>query len=164
MMIVQVRTGLSTLFPLRHARRYVAADGRGGGPNNMSGKAAAPLLIEVPPGTVVFDARTGEQLGDLTAADDRLVVCKGGRGGRGNQHFATSRNQAPRTAERANREQKHLRLESNHRDIGVIVLNAGNHLLAAITNAAEDRAYLFTIWFDRVARPMPTPPSLDIPG
>ena len=137
--IVQVRTGLRTLFPLRHARRYVAADGRGGGPNNMSGKAAAPLLIEVPPGTVVFDARTGEQLGDLTAADDRLVVCKGGRGGRGNQHFATSRNQAPRTAEKGEPgEQRHLRLELKLiADIGVIgVPNAGKSTLLARMSSA----------------------------
>ena len=75
--VIQVRPGLSTLYALRHARRYVADDGRGGGPNNMSGKAAQPLIIDVPPGTVVFDALSGEQLGDLTAADDSLTVCQG---------------------------------------------------------------------------------------
>ena len=147
--VLQVRPGLSTLYPLRHTRRYIAADGRGGGPNNMSGKAAGHLAIEVPPGTVVFDAATGAQLGDLTASGERLVVCRGGRGGRGNQHFATSRNQAPRTAEKGEPgEEKRLRLELKLiADIGIIgVPNAGKStLLAALTNAQPKIApYPFT--------------------
>ncbi len=146
---VQVRPGLSTLYALRHARRYKAEDGRGGGPNNMSGKAAEPLVIEVPPGTIVYDATGGEQLGDLTAEGDSLVVCKGGRGGRGNQHFATPRNQAPRTAEKGEPgQEKHLRLELKLiADIGLIgVPNAGKStLLAALTNARPKIApYPFT--------------------
>ncbi len=147
--LVQVRPGLSTLYALRHARRYKADDGRGGGPNNMSGKAAESLVIEVPPGTIVYDATDGEQLGDLTAADDSLIVCKGGRGGRGNQHFATSRNQAPRTAEKGEPgQEKKLRLELKLiADIGLIgVPNAGKStLLAALTNARPKIApYPFT--------------------
>jgi GTP-binding protein len=147
--ILQVRPGLSTLYPLRHARRYLAADGRGGGPNNMSGKAAPHLTIDVPPGTVVFDADNGAQLGDLTAPDETLVVCRGGRGGRGNQHFATSRNQAPRTAEKGEPGvEKRLKLELKLiADIGVIgVPNAGKStLLAALTNAKPKIApYPFT--------------------
>jgi GTP-binding protein len=147
--ILQVRAGLSTLYPLRHARRYLASDGRGGGPNNMSGKAAPHLTIDVPPGTVVFDADTGAQLGDLTTPDDTLVVCRGGRGGRGNQHFATSRNQAPRTAEKGEPGvEKRLKLELKLiADIGVIgVPNAGKStLLAALTNARPKIApYPFT--------------------
>ncbi|MFH1184815.1 MAG: GTPase ObgE [Chloroflexota bacterium] len=147
--VVQVRPGLSTLFPLRRARLYAAADGRGGGPNNMSGKAAAHLVIDVPPGTVVFDAGRGTQLGDLTAPGDGLTVCRGGRGGRGNQHFATSRNQAPRTAEKGEPgEEKRLKLELKLiADIGVIgIPNAGKStLLAALTNARPKiAAYPFT--------------------
>jgi GTPase len=147
--VLQVRPGLSTLYALRHARRYAAADGRGGGPNNMSGKAAQPLIIEVPPGTVVYDGLSGEQLGDLTTAEDSLIVCKGGRGGRGNQHFATARNQAPRTAEKGEPgQEKNLRLELKLiADIGVIgVPNAGKStLLAALTNARPKIAsYPFT--------------------
>ncbi|HET6846089.1 MAG TPA: GTPase ObgE, partial [Anaerolineales bacterium] len=147
--VLQVRPGLSTLYALRHARRYTADDGRGGGPNNMSGKAAVPLIIEVPPGTSVYDAASGEQLGDLTAADDSLIVCKGGRGGRGNQHFATSRNQAPRTAEKGEPgQERKLRLELKLiADIGIIgVPNAGKStLLASLTNARPKIAsYPFT--------------------
>lgn len=147
--VLQVRTGMSTLFPLRRSRRYVAADGRAGGPNKMSGRAAAPLLIDVPPGTVVYDLLGGEQLGDLTGPDDKLVVCRGGRGGRGNQHFATSRNQAPRTAEKGEPgQEKRLKLELKLiADIGLIgVPNAGKStLLAALTNARPKIAdYPFT--------------------
>src|SRR5574340_1042815 len=147
--VLQVRSGLSTLYALRHARRYSAEDGRGGGPNNMSGKAAAPLLIDVPPGTVVYDGTTGEQLGDLTSVDESLTVCKGGRGGRGNQHFATTRNQAPRTAEKGEPgQERKLRLELKLiADIGIIgVPNAGKStLLASLTNARPKiAAYPFT--------------------
>ena len=147
--VLQVRAGLSTLYALRHARRFVAPDGRGGGPNNMSGKAATPMIIEVPPGTVVQEAEGGRPLGDLTAPGDQLVVCRGGRGGRGNQHFATSRNQAPRTAEKGEPgEEKRLRLELRLiADIGIIgVPNAGKStLLAALTNARPKvAAYPFT--------------------
>jgi GTP-binding protein len=115
----------------------------------MSGKAAPHLTIDVPPGTVVFDADSGAQLGDLTTPDQTLVVCRGGRGGRGNQHFATSRNQAPRTAEKGEPGvEKRLKLELKLiADIGVIgVPNAGKStLLAALTNAKPKIApYPFT--------------------
>lgn len=137
--LFEVRTSLNTLQAFRHVRRYVAQDGRNGGPNNLSGKSAADLIIPVPPGTVVYDADTLEKLGDLIKADDRLEVCHGGRGGRGNQHFATSRNQAPRTAEKGEPgQQRQLKLELRLiADVGIIGLpNAGKStLLAALTNA-----------------------------
>lgn len=147
--VVQVRPGLSTLYPLRQKPRFAAADGRGGGPNNMSGKAAPPTIIEVPPGTIVRDGASGEVLGDLTAEDGSLVICRGGRGGRGNQHFATARNQAPRTAEKGEPGvEKRLKLELKLiADIGLIgVPNAGKStLLAALTNATPKIApYPFT--------------------
>src|SRR5512138_3063883 len=82
--VLEVRLSISTLQAFRHVTRYVAADGKGGGPNDMSGKSADDLIVLVPPGTVVTEAGTGNLLGDLTDAGQRLVVCKGGRGGRGN--------------------------------------------------------------------------------
>ena len=147
--IIEVRSTMNTLSEYRHKMRYLAQDGKGGGPNNMSGKNSEDLIIPVPPGTVLFDAITGELVGDMTEPGQRLVVCKGGRGGRGNQHFATARNQAPRTGEKGEPcEEKQLRLELKLiADIGIIgVPNAGKStLLSALTNAKPKIApYPFT--------------------
>jgi GTPase len=148
-LILEVRPTMNTLSPFRHTTRFAAPDGKGGGPNNMSGRAGEHLVVYIPPGTVVYDALTGDLLGDLTEAGQRLVVCKGGRGGRGSQHFATSTHQAPRTAERGEPgEEKRLRLELKLiADIGIIgVPNAGKStLLSALTNAQPKIApYPFT--------------------
>jgi GTP-binding protein len=105
----------------------------------MSGKSAKDLVVPVPPGTVVYDSKTSDLVGDLIEKDQTLLVCKGGRGGKGNQHYATSRNQAPRMAEKGEPgEQKKFRLELKLiADVGIVgVPNAGkSSLLAAITNA-----------------------------
>jgi GTP-binding protein len=137
--IIEVSATLNTLSEYRHNMRFLAQDGKGGGPNNMSGHNAEDLIIQVPPGTVVFDAVTGKLVGDMTDSGQRLLVCKGGRGGRGNQHFATARNQAPRTGEKGEPcEEMQLRLELKLiADIGIIgVPNAGKStLLSVLTNA-----------------------------
>lgn len=137
--VLQVVPTLNTLATFRYKKRFVAQNGKNGGINNMSGKSAEDLVIPVPPGTIIYDIDRGELLGDLVEPHQRLVVCKGGRGGRGNQHFATPRNQAPRTAERGEpAEEKNLRLELKLiADIGIVgVPNAGkSSFLAAVTNA-----------------------------
>ena len=140
---------LNTLFEFRHASKFKARDGANGARQNMTGKSAPEIIIKVPPGTIVYDADTDEVLGDLTQADQRLVVCKGGRGGRGNQHFATPSHQVPRIAERGEPgQEKKLRLELKLiADIGVIgVPNAGKStFLSAVTNAKPKIApYPFT--------------------
>jgi GTP-binding protein len=147
--ILEVRATMNTLAEYRHKMRFLAPDGKNGGPNNMSGRSSENLLIPVPPGTVVYDALTGELLGDLTQNGMRLLVCKGGRGGRGNQHFATPTHQAPRTGEKGEPcEEKQLRLELKLiADIGIIgVPNAGKStLLSVLTNAKPRIAdYPFT--------------------
>lgn len=138
-LIFQVKSTLNTLSAFRPNQKFGAEDGKGGGSSQMTGRGGKDLIIYVPPGTVIYDAETGALLGDLTQANQQLMICKGGRGGRGNQHFATARNQAPRTAERGEpHEEKLIRLELKLiADIGIIGLpNAGKStLLSALTNA-----------------------------
>ena len=147
--IFEVIPTLNTLQSFRYKRKYVADDGDNGASSNMSGRGAANLVIPVPPGTLIFDDESGELLGDMVVPHQRLIVCKGGRGGLGNQHFATSRNQAPRTAEKGEPPQeKSLRLELKLlADIGIVgVPNAGkSSFLASVTNATPKIAdYPFT--------------------
>ncbi|HLF73661.1 MAG TPA: GTPase ObgE [Anaerolineales bacterium] len=147
--IFEVRPTLNTLSSFRQNQKFKAEDGVKGGPSQMTGRNGKDLIIHVPPGTLLYDADTGELIGDLTGPDQKLTMLKGGRGGRGNQHFATSRNQAPRTAERGEpAEERRIRLELKLiADIGLIgVPNAGKStLLSVLTNARPKIApYPFT--------------------
>jgi GTP-binding protein len=90
---------LATLLDFKYRRHYKAPRGEDGRPKDQYGRAGEDLVLRVPVGTVVHDEDSGDLLADLTAAGDRFVVAAGGKGGRGNIHFKTPWNQAPRNAE-----------------------------------------------------------------
>jgi GTP-binding protein len=147
--IFQVDPKLNTLLSFSHRRKYIAENGGKGMRSDMRGKSAPPLIVTVPPGTVVRHAETEEVLGDLTEAGQPLVVARGGRGGRGNARFATSRNQAPRIGERgAPGEELELKLELKLiADVGIVgVPNAGKSTFLASVTAAKPKIapYPFT--------------------
>jgi GTP-binding protein len=149
--ILEVKATLNTLN-FRKKERFLAQEGRPGSKQNMTGKSGDDLVLSVPPGTLVFEILQDETLSllaDLTTPGQRIVVCKGGRGGRGNTRFKSSVNQVPRTAEKGEPcQQRSLKLELKLiADIGVIgIPNAGKStLLAVLTNAQPKIAdYPFT--------------------
>ena len=97
--IVRADTHLRTLYDLRYRKQYLAKRGEHGRGKDQSGKSGEDLVISVPVGTLVREEADGDVLADLTAAGQEVVVARGGRGGRGNQHFATPTRQAPLIAE-----------------------------------------------------------------
>ena len=95
--ILRVNDNLSTLLDFRYKRKYAAQSGANGQGRNMSGKRGESLIVEVPRGTVVRDAESGQIIVDMSTGED-FVLAKGGRGGWGNAHYATATRQAPRFA------------------------------------------------------------------
>ena len=94
-----VDKGLNTLTDFRHVRKYVAGRGQEGGKRRCHGASAEDLIIKVPEGTVIKEAESGKVIADMSGENTRKVILKGGRGGQGNMHYATSTMQAPKYAQ-----------------------------------------------------------------
>jgi GTP-binding protein len=140
--IIEVDPQLNTLIDLAHQQHLRAARGEHGRGKNQHGKNGADLIVRVPPGTRVCDDQTGEMLADLRAPGERVVVAKGGKGGKGNAFFVSSTNRAPRYAQPGlPGEERTIRLELRLlADVGLVGLpNVGKSTLISAVSAARPR-------------------------
>lgn len=147
--IFEVDSGCNTLMDFRHKRHYKAKDGEEGGKKRCHGKDAEDLVIRVPLGTVIREAETNHVIADMHRPGQREIIFKGGKGGRGNQHFATATRQAPRYAEKGRPAKEYwLILELKMiADVGLVGFpNVGKStLLSMVSNAQPKIAnYHFT--------------------
>lgn len=147
--ILKVKDNISTLLDFRFNKHFRAENGQKGDINNMAGKKGKDLYVFVPRGTLVRDEKTGKIVKDMYAPDEEFVLLRGGNGGKGNQHFASSRRQTPRFSQTGQKTMEHsivLELKTIA-DVGLVGFpNVGKStFLGAVTEAKPKIAnYHFT--------------------
>jgi GTP-binding protein len=147
--LLTVDTNLATLLDFSYKRHYKAERGRHGEGNNRTGRSGEDLVLRVPPGTLAVDDETDELIGELLTEGERLVIARGGRGGRGNARFTSATHQAPRRWEPGEEgEERRVRLELKLiADVGLVgEPNAGKSTFLATVTAARPKVadYPFT--------------------
>ncbi len=147
--IFEVDEGLNTLNEFRHRRKYAARDGEEGGKRRCHGRDGEDIVLRVPEGTVVYEAESGKVIADMSGENRRQVILTGGRGGKGNMHYATATMQAPKYAQPGQpAKELEVRLELKViADVGLVGYpNVGKStFLSRVTNARPKIAnYHFT--------------------
>lgn len=146
--VLRIEEGSNTLFAYKNRKKFVATNGGDGIAGKKHGASAEDLVLPVPPGTVVRDAATGQIIKDMSECED-FVLCKGGRGGWGNRHFATPTRQIPRFAKMGMRgEEREVIFELKMlADVGLVGLpSAGKSSILSVISSAKPKiaAYHFT--------------------
>ena len=147
--VFEVSEEMRTLMDFRYKRKHVAESGEAGMANNSSGKSGQHLTIKVPAGTIIRDVATGKAIADLKQIGDKFIAARGGRGGQGNQHFATPTRQAPRFAQPGEKgDEREVELELKLlADIGLVGFpNVGKSTFLSMVTSAKPKIanYHFT--------------------